>query len=657
MYYRLTLDNTPAAGLLAALCTGIVVATVCTSIWVAVGFAIAGTTIFIYRRLRFKAPYDIAVSTAWAQWQIWGFVAALGAFSAAVNHPGDPYTDYNNFTHIQGRVIQIDSRTSSDRYIIEATGVRNVNDGSAIATTPFRFYLYTSAYAPAFGDLIELPMVLEKNGHNMNYIHTEAPESIFPSMRPQHFIYAAEGDLKILEHDPTSLRTLPFRLREMLIVTLEQSKLSRNSKQLLSAMLLADDYMLTPDTREAFSRAGIAHILAVSGLHVGIISGIALLLLWPLRLCKLNRYRYLLAILLIWVYVLICGAPSSGLRAALMISLCLVAVMLEREHNSLNALCAAAFLILALSPMQLFNPSMQFSFTAVFALITLVPAVQLQVANNRSLQWLLSSICATIVASVATWGLTACWYGEVQLLFLPTNMAILPFLPLYIGCGILYILLASCGVQPYLLSRIIDTGTDCITNVSEYVAGSSAASAELSIGPLSTLLFFLFLVSLALCVINRRRVYIYSSGVIACLTALSIMLLPAADHCRAYGFIITDNRYSVQIRRYTDGADTLIELPTGATCSTNIQDHKLLSVCTPIRKSSDSITSCDILIIGNGFRGKTENLVAQTNPHLIVLSTGLYVHQAEKIEEDCRRLSIPCHNITTHGPYRALTQE
>lgn len=129
------------------------------------------------------------------------------------------------------------------------------------------------------------------------------------STTPQYKITATKYDLTILENHSNSLRYLPHKLRNNLILTIKNSKLNNNSQQLLTAMLLAESEWISKNTKEIFRKSGIAHILAVSGLHVGIIASLVLLFLAPTRLLHLGKVRYIIAIILMWLYVIICGTP------------------------------------------------------------------------------------------------------------------------------------------------------------------------------------------------------------------------------------------------------------------------------------------------------------------------------------------------------------
>lgn len=141
---------------------------------------------------------------------------------------------------------------------------------------------------------------------------------------------------------------------------------------LLAALTLGDKSLLTTETQQLFSDTGTSHVLALSGLHIGIlISLFNLLLLKRLRYGWKHGAATLILLAALWGFVLLAGAPLSLLRAALMFSFMQVAQSLQRIHSlSLNNLALAALLLLIIDPFTLFDVGFQLSFTAVFFIIS-----------------------------------------------------------------------------------------------------------------------------------------------------------------------------------------------------------------------------------------------------------------------------------------------
>lgn len=110
----------------------------------------------------------------------------------------------------------------------------------------------------------------------------------------------------------SGITALSDRIRRNIVGWIDVSSVSDATGALLSALLVGDGELLSDDTRSDYAATGLAHVLAVSGLHVGIVAAIVLMLLWPLVLCRFGRLRILLAIVAVWVYAVHC--PHAARR-------------------------------------------------------------------------------------------------------------------------------------------------------------------------------------------------------------------------------------------------------------------------------------------------------------------------------------------------------
>ena len=146
---------------------------------------------------------------------------------------------------------------------------------------------------------------------------------------------------------------------------------------ILKALVVGKKNEISPFVREAFNNAGTGHVLAISGLHIGIIAtGAFVFFSWLLSFIPcflfnawIKKGAALLSLIPVIIYGLISGMSPSSQRAVIMVSVFLIAFLFEREHDSINTLSAAALLILIIYPPSLFSISFQLSFTAVFSII------------------------------------------------------------------------------------------------------------------------------------------------------------------------------------------------------------------------------------------------------------------------------------------------
>jgi len=180
-------------------------------------------------------------------------------------------------------------------------------------------------------------------------------------------------------------------IRERMLAFFDRH-LPENSAALLKAMLLGEKHFLSEDLRQVYIDTGLAHLMAVSGLHIGFVAGACFLILYPLVFFLLWKFRSqwallgygrkivaLLCVFPVLFYMFLVGSKISALRAGVMILVYLFAVLINREKHLLNALLVAAFLILIWNPEAVVGPGFLLSFGA---LLTIVLAIEFM--ENRS---------------------------------------------------------------------------------------------------------------------------------------------------------------------------------------------------------------------------------------------------------------------------------
>ena len=202
----------------------------------------------------------------------------------------------------------------------------------------------------------------------------------------------------------------------------------------LEAMLLGNRRKLPEEWKEVFSSTGTAHILSISGLHVGFVFSIALILFGVLNLPV--KMSSMLTVIIIIAYCLVTGSRPPAIRASIMAIMILTGRMLDRPVNNWNSLALAAFIILALNPMELFNPGFQMSFVAVFGILYLCPRIQRLLHPSHSwLKWIWRSTTVIAGAQIAVLPLIAYYFNVLPLISFPANFVVVPMLAIIVGLG------------------------------------------------------------------------------------------------------------------------------------------------------------------------------------------------------------------------------
>jgi competence protein ComEC len=198
------------------------------------------------------------------------------------------------------------------------------------------------------------------------------------------------------------------------------------------ALLLGRRERVDPALRDRFARAGMAHLLAISGMHVGLIAGLLLLAgQWVRRLLGLPRRAPVwLAIGGILAYLLVIGAPSSAVRAGIMFSLALLGLLLQRPFSPLPMVSAAALLIVAHRPITVLEPGFQLSFAGVLGILlfraALFPRLPDAMTEDGWRRGLTEMLLASTAATVATAPIVVWHFGLVSPVGLLSNLAGIP---------------------------------------------------------------------------------------------------------------------------------------------------------------------------------------------------------------------------------------
>jgi competence protein ComEC len=208
----------------------------------------------------------------------------------------------------------------------------------------------------------------------------------------------------------------------------------------LLALIDGDDSLIPKQLLNAYASTGTLHVLAVSGMHVGLIYALIGFALFWMKLPAFKIPKLLLQLTLVWLYAILCGFSPSIIRAAIMISLHAFAACTDRPQQQINVLFSSAFVMLFLNPNLLFDAGFQLSFCAVLGLLTLYqPICRIWPIDNKWVipVWKLSA--ASIAAQLATLPLAVYHFHQFPMLFLPANLLVVPVCTLCIYWGLLLV--------------------------------------------------------------------------------------------------------------------------------------------------------------------------------------------------------------------------
>jgi len=192
---------------------------------------------------------------------------------------------------------------------------------------------------------------------------------------------------------------------------------------LLQAMLLGDERGFDPELREAYSQTGVIHIVSISGAHVAVLFLVVTGLLFWIKGTHGRWIKYAVGVSLVWLYVLMAGAPPSALRSAVMFTVIALSVISGREGQALNTVIAAAAILLLGSPQWLFSVGFQLSFGAVLSILIFYKPIYGLLPQTTWLgriAW--QAVSASIAAEILTAPLVVYYFHNFPLLFIIANL-------------------------------------------------------------------------------------------------------------------------------------------------------------------------------------------------------------------------------------------
>jgi competence protein ComEC len=244
---------------------------------------------------------------------------------------------------------------------------------------------------------------------------------------------------KVKSNDISAIRYFIISGRQRIIDIFKQIGLTGNELSVALSLTIGYKTDLDSEVRQAFSSTGTMHILAVSGMHVGLIY---LILCFFLAFC--DRFKYgkvikaIIIITLIWIYALLSGMPASVFRASLMLTFFALGIIAKRALNPFNSIGISAFIILLIDPLQISDVGFQLSYMAVIGIITMYPILYNWLkTGSRLFDPVLALLAVSFAAQVGTAPLSLFYFHQFPNYFLLTNLLVVPFSTIIIYFSIL----------------------------------------------------------------------------------------------------------------------------------------------------------------------------------------------------------------------------
>jgi competence protein ComEC len=460
----------------------------------------------------------------------------------------------------------------------------------------------------------------------------------------KYFAFTKSKDvLKHIIPKHRSLAQTALIIREKIIRIYEKRGIKGERLALVAAITLGQKNMLEADQKQIFIRSGVMHIMAVSGLHVVILSLFVMKLLFFMK-GKYQYLRILITILFLWSFAFVTGLTPSVLRATLMFSFIQAGNLMQRKVNGVNSVLASAFVLIVIRPSVIFDAGFLLSYSAVIYIICFYQELY-SLVNTK--YWFTDKIwqsaAVTIAAQAGTLPLTIMFFNRFPTYFILTNIIIVPLSSVLVILGCLIPVFYPIRFISVFLAEVLNK----LTGLTEYLTARASSLPFSNIENIGITTLQCLLLSVTLFVFTF---YFFRRKTISPVYPLSVLLLfvlsgTAIDlNLRKSNEIIIYNtpgtatigiRTGKTLNVYSDTALIAPEVlrhssALGLNIRTNLLktkptclriDNETIMICNPAEQKSQIKNISGILIL-NGRKGTTtEFLTCEKPPKSVIITS------------------------------------
>lgn len=442
---------------------------------------------------------------------------------------------------------------------------------------------------------------------------------------------------------------------------------------IIKALMFGQRQELSTELKRDFSRVGVIHVLAISGLHIGI------LYFFVVKFLKLFRLEirliYLFALMVLWLFALISGFAPPVVRAVTMFTVFVVIKFLRRSQSNANSLAISFFVMLCFNPDYIYEVGFQLSFLAVFSIVYFYPIIQ-PFAGSK---WLLLKyfkeiVAVSLVVQIGILPLSIYYFHEVSLLFLVGNVIVIPLVTLILGMLLVLLFLNYLSVEVALVVGKLVSGLIGIMNelirvvgqLSIYNAQQLSLNGFLAVFAVFSMLFVGYVVK------SRKIEY------------LSLLLVVILAGQLLYMDLIFKSRLQSEVLLLFDRVHTTILFKQQHLLDVYSSNHKVLD--SPIIKDYcrerfikvvnknpvqglleingqrvllidstaiyQTALKADVLIFVGNAKVNYHRIIDFHQPDLVLTAANFSLWESGRLSEFCLKKNIPFHSISEKGYYK-----
>jgi len=519
---------------------------------------------------------------------------------------------------------------------------------------------------------IPQPIVSIKNPGDFDNAKYQSFQQIY------HQLYLKDADYIILDkNDKSVVMSLVFYLRANVSEVLGNHFSDKKIRGIAEALLIGYKNNLDKELVQSYSNTGVVHIIAISGLHLGLIYFVLLWLFDRVPFVKKQKsIKSIVVIICLWLFSLITGASASVLRSAVMFTCILFGNMIQKKSSIYNSLAASAFILLCYNPYFIFDVGFQLSYLAIIGIIRFQKPIQNLFTSQHYLFRKLNEMASiTIAAQIMTFPICVFYFHQFPVFFLLTNMIAVPLSTFilfseiglitfhkiaYVNHGFVYVIDKSIQFLNLIITKIDDLNYSSIKNI--------YADA------MTTLILYALIVTTAVLVFGRQKKYLK-----VCMVLITIfssaqayakyqnkhqqkIIIYNSPHHQAIEFLNGSHYFFVgdspQVFKNThqyyyikneslDSNGIVFLKPVLHYLNTSIiiVDSSYIFNCSPQK------IKVGILLISKNPKISISYLMKSITPQQIVIDASNKKWRIQKWKKECDSLNIPCHVTSEKGAF------
>lgn len=455
----------------------------------------------------------------------------------------------------------------------------------------------------------------------------------------------------------------------------QDSPLTEEAKGLLVALLLGEKSYIDADVVTQFKDVGVMHILAISGLHVGLIY----LVLMQVFFFLPPKWKRIAVLVVLWVFVFLSGFSPSVFRAVFMFSIFTICQLIRREQNLEHSIGLALFFGLCIYPYWVYDIGFQLSYLAVISIVYFLPMFKNYYSKNKIVKYVQGIIYVSLSVQIGLIPIQLYYFHQFSFIFLLANLIVIPLATVLVIVGMLYLSTMWIGGVSNVVGWVFSRFTDLLYySIASLYKIDYLSFSNVKISPLQLLFIITAIILVALTYYRQKLRYIIICLVLGVIAQWSTVFINENS---------TRNEVEVVIPYISGKRDLTVWVKEEQTLNvfskqwdtlrrfaqeSYVQEHNILEIAYHNLEGIVPSTTTDILvldndqvdydlpfdttivIVANHPKVNFERMLDMRTPSLVVFHNSVPFWFKQKCMAICLKKDIPFHDIYEKGYWSSL---